>query len=62
MTEGLALPLSAEKNLILGIHNKEPIKRRGRLNWIYTGNAYNFSLVQTEGNIFNGNMTVICGL
>lgn len=33
MTEGLALPLSAEKNLILGIHNKEPVKKKGRLNW-----------------------------
>lgn len=33
MTEGLALPLSAEKNLILGIHNREPVKKKGRLNW-----------------------------
>ncbi len=33
MTEGLALPLSAEKNLILGIQRKEPIRKKGRINW-----------------------------
>lgn len=33
MTEGLALPLSAEKNLILGIQGKEPVKKKGRINW-----------------------------
>lgn len=33
MTGGLALPLSAEKNLILGVHNREPVKKKGRMNW-----------------------------
>lgn len=33
MTEGLALQLSVEKNMILGIHNKKPLRQGLRLNW-----------------------------
>lgn len=33
MSEGLALQLSVEKNMILGIHNKEPLRQGMRLNW-----------------------------
>lgn len=33
MSEGLALQLSVEKNMILGIHNKAPLRQGMRLNW-----------------------------